>query len=388
MQSRVYQFASDENAGAPETGAAISEQEVIAFAAEIRRAVCESDCARFLQLVDWRRIFERATSIPALPELHEQRESFTAGGLAAVSRTGAVHEGLHQAIKAGASYKPVHVDLNVAGPSVLLRLNLPNGGGLNYHQYTVIRKPDGNLVADDIFVFLTAEHLSHAFRRCWLSLAKVALQEIVGEFSELDDPFLIHIDDVVSMDALVDLGRYAEALELYRRFPESLRKNKSLMANALTAAQGVSEEDYAEIIDDFRKAYAHEAALALVLIEGYSARKRFDRALCCVERLSTLVGGDSLLAAKRAAFLLELGRVAEARQAIDLVIAGEPDEYDGFAIGLDVALAERNFEDVLKYLTILEGRFDIELDDLEESDDFAEFVISPQYQAWLNAHRQ
>src|SRR5438552_3722681 len=116
MQFRVSRFATDEN---PDPRAAISEQEAMAFAAQIHQAVFDSDRGRFLQLVDWRQIFDRATAVPNLPELQEQREHFTTRGLTEVSRTGAIHEGIHQAIKGGASYKPLHVDLNVEGLSIL-----------------------------------------------------------------------------------------------------------------------------------------------------------------------------------------------------------------------------------------------------------------------------
>jgi tetratricopeptide (TPR) repeat protein len=383
MEYRMYRFASGENPDDREIAAPITEQEATAFAAALAEAVGESNCEPFLQLVDWERIFDRATAVPALPELEEQRQHFKAQGLARVRRDGAIHEGLYGAVQQGASYKPLRIGLSIDNSSVLFRLNLPHGGGLNYHQYTLVRNRDGGVVADDVFVFLDAESLSHSFRRAWLPIAKVALKESCGEFAEPDDAFLIHVDDVLTMNALVDDGRHVEALELYRSFPEALRTNRSLMANALTAAQGVSDEDYTQVINEFRRMYPYEPALDLMLMDGYALRKKYGMALRCVERLNKLVGGDPLLSAKRAACLLQLGRIPEAREAIEKAIREDPDEIDGYSIGLDVALAERNFDDVVRHLMILEACFGFQWGDLEESYDFSEFVESPQYEAWL-----
>ncbi len=53
-----------------------------------------------------------------------------------------------------------------------------------------------------------------------------------------------------------------------------------------------------------------------------------------------------------------------------------------------MALAERDFDNVAEYLTILEESFGAEWDDLRESDDFIEFRKSAQYKAWLKAHEK
>jgi hypothetical protein len=81
-----------------------------------------------------------------------------------------------------------------------------------------------------------------------------------------------------------------------------------------------------------------------------------------------------------------LGRVAEAKNEIDAAVAHEPDEHDGYAIGLDVALAEENFDDTVRFLMILEKVFGADWSDLEEAPEFAEFVKSPQYGEWLETH--
>ncbi len=161
------------------------------------------------------------------------------------------------------------------------------------------------------------------------------------------------------------------------------------MVIALTSAQSVSDKDYLQAIDDFRKAYPKDPAFDLILIDGYAMRKQYDETLQCIDRLNAAVGGrDAALLAKRAAMLLEQAKVAEARKAVDAAMAVEPDERDGYAVGLDVALAEKNFDDTAKFMTVLEKKFGLQWQNLEQVAEFAEFLKSPQYREWLKTQKK
>ena len=302
--------------------------------------------------------------------------------MAEVGRTGGIHATIHSAVQAGGDYRALRVRVNDEAPNVLFRLSTCDSG-LNYHRYSLARNSGGTVFAGDVFLFLAAEDLSHSFRRGWLSIAKLTLREACAEYEAQPDPFFAHLEEILEIDSLVDREEFSAALELYRSLPEPVQKAKYLIGAALMAAQGVSDADYGGVIDLFRRAYPQDASLDLLLFDGYFVRKKFDRALRCIERFDELIQGDDLLSAKRAACLLGLGRIDEAREAVYTAIAGEPEMRDGYAVGLDVALAERNFDDTLRYMMILEDRFDLEWDDLTTVDDFAEFVKSPQYKVWL-----
>jgi hypothetical protein len=367
---------------------AISEEEATAFAMAITKAVSELDYRRLFELVDWERILDRATSVPRLPELDDARQLFKERALTALKRSAGVHGEIHKIIEQGGTYKVLHTETEGDNPSVLFRLNGPDGGGLNYHRYSLVRNGDGTVVADDMFVFLTAQELSHGLRRGWFLIAKANLQTADPEFADREDPFFAHVDEIQALSTLDDQQKHAELLDVYRALPEPLRKDRTLMILALAAAKHVSDESSIELIHEFRRTFPHEPAVDLILMDEYLMRQKYGLALQCVDRLDVLVGGDPLLSAKRALCLLELGRIAEARRAIDKTIAEEPDEFDGYSIGLDVALAERNFDDVAEYLTILEDSFGVEWDDLRESEDFVEFRKSAQYEAWLKAREE
>ncbi len=157
----MSRFAFGEDSGPGKSEPAISEEEAILFGMAIAEAVREPDCRRFLELVDFERIFDRATRIPGLPELDEARQFFKSRAMGALRRSGGIHAEILKAIQQGGSYESLHFHSETEDPSVLIRLNVPNDGGLNYHCYSLIRNRHGAVVADDIFFFLTAEELWH-----------------------------------------------------------------------------------------------------------------------------------------------------------------------------------------------------------------------------------
>lgn len=154
----------------------------------------------------------------------------------------------------------------------------------------------------------------------------------------------------------INRERPVEALEEYQKFPEAVRRDKSMLILRMRAAQMVSSEEYAACIEDFRKYHPNDAALDFLLVGHYSLRKEYAEALKCLDRVNLNVGGDSMLLAQRANLLALLEKFDEARKAIQDAIAAEPDVSDPYMAGLDVSVVAKEFDDTVKYLNILEKR--------------------------------
>jgi Flp pilus assembly protein TadD len=364
----------------------ITEKEAGDFATALSEAAKKGDKAAFLELIDWNAMCDKAAETPNFPDLEKARRNFKEASMAAIKDSGGMLTGIHNEIQQGGSYKALNINVKAKAATVVFRLHLA-GDGLNYHRYSLARRRD-RVVADDLYIFLSAENLSEGLRRNWLLAAKRALELAGGNKKIKDDPYLAHLEEYKQVNSLFAQKKNGEALKVYRALPEALRKDKNLMVLAMAAARSESPQEHTRMVDEFRKAHPRDAALDLLLIDAYAARKEFDEAIHCLERLNTAVGDDALLSAKRAAFLLEMGKVAEARKAIDAAISGEPDELDGYAIGLDVALAEKNFDDTVTYMTIMEKKFGLQWMNLDETPDFAEFVKSPQYAKWLKTQKK
>ncbi|MDB5390891.1 MAG: hypothetical protein JWM11_6537 [Planctomycetaceae bacterium] len=367
--------------------APITEQEASDFADALTEVAQKGDIEGYNALIDWNGILDKATAVPKSPALESARADFRKGGIAELQRSGGMISRINADIKKGGSYKCLRVDVKDMAPYVIFRLKLPTGGGVNYHQLFLDRNPQGKVIASDMFVFLSAERISETFRRGWLPVAKQQLKTSAEKLNTPQEPFLASLDDFKKLTELVSKEKFADALAIYRKLPESVQKDKNTLLIRLRAAQGVSDVEYSEVLDDFRKYYPDDVALDFLLIDSYTIRKKYDLALKCVERTNKNVGGDPMLLVMQANLLVLLKRFPEARKSVESAILEEPDLSEAHAAGLDISLGDQNFDETVKYLTSLEKQFGYKWKDLREVPVFEEFVKSPQYREWVETQK-
>src|SRR5262249_28428818 len=202
LGSALFELSAQEKTSGAAKDSSITEQEARDFATALTEAAKEGDKDTFLKLIDWGAICDKATEIPNLPELVKARTNFKTGVISAVNKSGGMLTPIHDAIEQGGSYKALRIDVKDKVPTVLFRLNLPGGGGVNYHRYSLVRKSDG-VVAINLFIFLSAENVSDSLRRNWLPVAKQALEAGGGKKTVQDDPFLAHIAEYKQTVTLV-----------------------------------------------------------------------------------------------------------------------------------------------------------------------------------------
>ncbi len=360
---------------------AITETEARALADSLEAAALEGNVKAFSNLIDWKAIIDRATALPESQAIDKSRSEFRKSALDRATRSG-LAASISTAIRQGGTYKCVRINVTDKTPYVMFRLALGKQAGLNYHKLLLARNTEGHVVVDDLYVFISAELMSGTLQRAWRTVANQMLKTNAEKAALGPDPFLANSENIQKVTGLVRLERFPEALKAYNELPAVVRQDKSLLIIRLRAAQAISEEEYAKGIADFRKFHPNDVALDFILIDGYVMLKQYDLALKCVDSVDKSVGGDAAMLVKRAAVLLLLKRVPEARQAVEDAIAAEPDYYDAYTTGADVSLAEKNFDETVKYLTILETKFEVVWPDLRNVPVFAEFVKSDQYRKW------
>ena len=67
-------------------------------------------------------------------------------------------------------------DVEADLPTVMFRLKQTKPDALNYHRFLLARNAAGEVVADDIYVFLSGENMSESIRRAWLPTARQSMK--------------------------------------------------------------------------------------------------------------------------------------------------------------------------------------------------------------------
>ena len=256
--------------------------------------------------------------------------------------------------------------------------------GVNYHEMVLAKRPDGEIKAIDVYVYLSGEMASTTMRRVFLALFAHWRRRGIRLDSK-DSEFLAHAETLKRMTRGNAEGSYAQVCDAFESLPPSLKGNKAFLLSRLQAAAHLDEESYLEAIDALRTHYPNDASVELVSIDGYLIRKQYNETLGAIERLDRLVGGDPRLALIRAGVYVAQGDHTEARRATRRVIDAEPDFEDSYWTMFEISVFEKKFDESVKWLRVLERKFDVALLDLSEVDGLEEFVASSPYRKWQDS---
>jgi tetratricopeptide (TPR) repeat protein len=358
------------------TGAPLTEDDCKAFGEKLETAVAAGDTAEVNRLLRINDLIER--SVGDLGLTASEKKSLLAGA----ARAGGQFADLFiKVVKEGGSYSVLRVRTADGRPRVLLRL-IHGEGAVNYHEFTLVRYPDQQIAAEDIYIYVSGEPLTQTFRRIVLGflaeLNKGAVVRLTGEEQVLTK----HMGDITQMTAMVRNGQNKEALAVFRKLPAEIQKNKVFQIMAVQAAGGTGDEnDYLTEMERFRKNHPHDAAGDIVSIDYYLLKKNYDEMFKAIDRLDKSLGGDPYLDAMRAGGLIEAGRLKEARAAAEKAIEGAPKLPQAYWMRTTVAAKEKDHADTLACLKALVENAEPALDpgNLPADERFAEFVKTPQF---------
>lgn len=264
---------------------------------------------------------------------------------------------------------------------LLFRLAL-DSAGLNYHDYVMGRRPDGQLEIVDIHVATTGELMSQSFHNA-LVMAAVAKKGFLGELTVKQNELEASLPLFRKFNAHKNAGQFEEALEAFKRLPVSIRKQKAQAITRAMMAQKVSGTEYLSALEDFRQSFPDDACMDFMSIDFHVLRREFDQALEAIDNVDRSVGGDPYLNLSRAAVYLAQKKFREAYDATELVIQTEPDLIQPVFFKVTLGLEAREFGFVLETLKTLKIKHNVSLKNLRNLPEYAEFVESPEYQEWL-----
>jgi tetratricopeptide (TPR) repeat protein len=355
------------------TGQPVTEAECKKFAEKLAKAATDGNKAEFNKLVPVVDLFERSMSDLELAA-NEKKTMLKA----ASTVSGQYADLITQQVKDGGSYSVLRVRVVDGRPRALLRLVSPEGA-VNYHEYTLARSPDGQIVTEDIYVYASGEPLTKTFRRLMLGYIAEKKKGAIDKLNGSEQLLTKHIEDLTKMSQQVRNGQHKEALETFRKLPAELQKNKIFQIIAIRAAQGADDDkEYLAELERFRRNYPDDPAVDLISIDYFYLKKEYAEAIKTVERVDKSLGGDPYLMALKANMLLEAKKYKEARETAEKAIKDDPKLALAYLVRAAISAQEKNHKDALVWLKKLVEATEVELD-LAMDERFDEFVKTPQF---------
>jgi len=346
-------------------------------------AIWENDPKAANKLIDWVAILDLATpNLGSSPMATRWRNEFYAGFKSATDGPNGLPGRISSYLQKGGDFTFLRTR-NVDGHQRVILRQIQAGGGVEYYDMVVKRGDDGVLRAVDIYVATSGEMLSDLLRRTILPALQNQLPNVLGKLSPADRDYIQSLPALRRMDKHLIDDEPAQALEVYRSLPKSVRERKVALARRMQAALNVDDEEYLAAIEDFRRLHPEDRSVDIITIDWYTLKEDYDKAIEGVDRLDAQIGGDPYLQVLRGSLLFAQDKLDGAKALARIAIEEEPTLEDAYWLLVNISLQQEDFTATVELLNTLERELEIEFEDLTTVEGYEEFVKSKQYRDWL-----
>jgi hypothetical protein len=236
------------------------------------------------------------------------------------------------------------------------------GGGLNYHDFELI-KTGGKVLVSDIYVYVSGENFSTSMANFISNMIR-------------DGGDTRAATAMPAIAQLVHEGKYEEAKKKFDKLPEIVKDQKLAQVYYLTISAKLDEEEYEKFLKKFELRFRHEPSMYLSLIDAYVFRKEFDRALDAVNKIDSMVGKDPFLDYYRYIFYYNMNKMPEAKQSLEKLYKAMPDFGQGVLELIVTYITDKEYDKARQLVIAYRENDDFDQDALEENlDRFPDFHI-------------
>ncbi len=283
---------------------------------------------------------------------------------------------LARAVEAGGSFTLLRVRTVEGRHRALFRV-VNAEGGLNYHDYHFSDKG----TFSDVYVYLAGELMSRTLRTAFLQM-----RADVSDGKDLEDG-----EALKCYKALADIRKLllqadaAAALKIWNGLPESFRKERLALVFRTQITQQIGEKEYLAALEALEKAFPDDTAVMLASIDTGLLQKNYDKSIGAIDKVDKLVGGDAYLTYLKSNVLFAARRMDKAKEAAREAIKQDPKMAEPHWTLVTIALDEKDWKETARVLAHIETKLGLELGDLKDVAEYAEFVKTAEYREWMKS---
>lgn len=200
-------------------------------------------------------------------------------------------------------------------------------GGLNYHDFELVKKNDSIRIAD-VYIYSTGQTFSSLLGSFTGSMGTYDNDVTKKERNET-------YATIGKINIAVRDGKYRLADKYYLQLPAEVRKTKLVQIQGLTIASQLEDSLYLKRLKTFESSFPDDPATSLLGMTGNIMNGDYGSAMKSLEKLDHLLGKDYFLDYYRAWFLKEMGQNQEAENHLSSLYENFPLFEDGILLRID-----------------------------------------------------
>lgn len=185
-------------------------------------------------------------------------------------------------------------------------------GGVNYHDYELIKRDDA-IRAADVFIYMSGENLSKTIAD--------ALQ-VTNEKMPKED--YAKIEKVQTIKTLMAQGEYEKALGLFNELPDEIKKEKAYQIIHIQLCSKLDNDKYIQALNEYRSLYPKDPNMYLMMIDAYILQKDYPMAMASVNKLDSLIDKDPYQDYQRGLIFLLMKDTIHSQQSLQRLHANMP----------------------------------------------------------------
>ncbi len=235
-------------------------------------------------------------------------------------------------------------------PHLLLRLT--SDSGFDYHDYEVRTIAD-SLRFTDVYVYTSGEYISYTLQDV---VTRIVTEQQQNKLSRTHHDLDDYRSKTVAMKQKIEEKDFAGALQVYNSFPALTRKSKALMLYKLNITSNMDMSLYQQTVSEYKKLFPNDPSLSMLSLNTYFAQGDYASTLQYLNKLDTIVGGDSYLNLFRSTLYYMMGEKDKAMGLIDAYIKAKPKDTNGYWKKFELYMLEEKNEDAIEVLNEIDRK--------------------------------
>lgn len=346
------------------------------FTQAVSIAIVSKDLTAFNELVSWPTIAVRATKSLNGKVI----DQFKADFLAEVKSSNSLGAQIIATVNNGGSYEFLELKKSSSTVVAIFRMILPGGRGVNYHEYQLAKTKTKNVIASDIYVYLTGETLSQSIRRNLITgLAENDDDSKVG-LAGTDKQIADNVSVIKDLTKALSEEKPERARSLLLKLPPEVRADKAIQTLTLNTYKRSAA--FETVVEQIRSANPDDVFMEMLAIDAFASQKKYDEAIDAIDKVSARVGGDPYLMVLKGRMELKKGNEKIGRKLITDAINVDDNLLNGYWNLVSFSLTDKKHEETLRLLKTIDKKFKVNFRDLTEIPSYKNFVKSDEYAEW------
>lgn len=257
----------------------------------------------------------------------------------------------------------------------LLRLN-EKSGDLQFYEVELARKVNGEIGISEFYNYLNGETLTESLRTNWQSVEDFANRTQNENHTEAG----ARLNELTKS---IEKKEYRTAIDLYAKLPNNLKESRFALKLRLLAASHLDDATYESALADYSMKFPTKPPNDFAHVITFFQRKKYDDANATIDRIMDRAGPDAYLYLMKANVLHLAGKSDQAIEAAKEGMRLEKDVQTLYLVTLNISLQIKNHQLTRQMIEAYESRFGIEFEDFTTIAEYAEFIKSTEYKAYM-----